>query len=32
MLAYFMGMGGLAIGFVIGKVYSDYKHKKKSNN
>lgn len=28
MLAYFMGMGGLAIGFVIGKVYSDYKHKK----
>lgn len=28
MLAYFMGMGGLAIGFIIGMVYSDYKHKK----
>lgn len=28
MLAYFMGMGGLAIGFIIGMSYSDYKHKK----
>lgn len=27
MLAYFMGMGGLAIGFVIGMLYSEHKHK-----
>lgn len=27
MLAYFMEMGGLAIGFIIGMFYSDYKHK-----
>lgn len=29
MLAYFMGIGGLAVGFVIGMIYSEYKHKKK---
>ena len=28
MLAYFMGIGGLAVGFIIGIVYSEYKHKK----
>lgn len=28
MLAYFMGIGGLAVGFIIGMLYSDYKHKK----
>ena len=28
MLVYFMGMGGLAVGFVIGMFYSEYKHKK----
>ncbi len=27
MLAYFMGMDSLAIGFVIGMLYSEYKHK-----
>ena len=29
MLEYFMGIGGLAIGFIIGVLYSDYKNKKK---
>lgn len=29
MLEYFMGIGGLAIGFIIGMCYSDYKNKKK---
>lgn len=29
MLGYFMGIGGLAIGFIIGVLYSDYKKKKK---
>lgn len=28
MLAYFMGIGGLAVGFVIGVLYSNYKGKK----
>ncbi len=28
MLAYFMGIGGLAIGFIVGMLYSDYKYKK----
>ena len=28
MLEYFMGIGGLAVGFIIGMFYSDYKHKK----
>lgn len=28
MLAYFMGIGGLAIGFIIGMLYSDFKNKK----
>lgn len=28
MLEYFMAMGGLAIGFVIGMLYSNHKHKK----
>lgn len=27
MLAYFMGIGGLAVGFVIGMFYSEYKNK-----
>lgn len=27
MLAYFMGMSGLAIGFIIGMIYSDHKYK-----
>lgn len=31
MLSYFMGIGGLAVGFIIGMLYSDYKHKKESN-
>lgn len=29
MLTYFMGIGGLAVGFVIGIIYSDHKDKKK---
>jgi len=29
MLEYFMGIGGLAIGFIIGYIYSNYKNKKK---
>ena len=29
MLEYFMGIGGLAVGFVIGMLYSEYKHKEK---
>lgn len=29
MLAYFMGIGGLAIGFIIGMLYSNYKNKGK---
>lgn len=29
MLLYFMGIGGLAIGFIIGMFYSDYKHRNK---
>ncbi len=29
MLEYFIGMGGLAIGFIIGMLYSDYKNSKK---
>lgn len=29
MLEYFMALGGLAIGFVIGMIYSEYKHKNK---
>ncbi len=28
MLEYFMGIGGLAVGFIIGMLYSDYQHKK----
>lgn len=28
MLAYFMGIGGLAVGFVIGVLHSNYKGKK----
>lgn len=27
MLAYFMGIGGLAVGFIIGMLYSEYKSK-----
>ncbi len=30
MLAEFMGIGGLAIGFIIGMLYSDYKNKKEN--
>ena len=29
MLAYFMGIGRLAVGFVIGMCYENYKNKKK---
>lgn len=29
MLEYFMAVGGLAIGFIIGMIYSEYKHKNK---
>lgn len=29
MLEYFMALGGLAVGFVIGMIYSEYKHKNK---
>ncbi len=29
MLEYFMGIGGLAVGFITGMLYSDYKHKNK---
>lgn len=29
MLAYFTGIGGLAVGFVIGMIYSEHKDKKK---
>ncbi len=29
MLEYFMGIGGLAVGFIIGILYSEHKHKKK---
>lgn len=28
MLEYFMGIGGLAVGFIIGVLYSEHKHKK----
>ncbi len=28
MLEYFIGIGGLAVGFIIGMLYSEYKHKK----
>ncbi len=28
MVQYFLAIGGLAVGFVIGMLYSDYKHKK----
>lgn len=28
MLEYFLAIGGLAVGFIIGMLYSDYKHKK----
>lgn len=27
MLAYFMGIGGLAVGFIIGLLYSEHKNK-----
>lgn len=27
MLAYFMGIGGLAVGFIIGILYSEHKSK-----
>jgi len=30
MLEYFMGIGGLAIGFIVGMLYSDYKNKRKN--
>lgn len=29
MLEYVMAIGGLALGFIIGMLYSDYKNKKK---
>jgi len=29
MFEYFMGIGGLAIGFIIGYFYSNYKSKKR---
>ncbi len=31
MLEYFMSIGGLAIGFIIGMFYSDYKNKNNNN-
>lgn len=31
MLAYFMSIGSLAIGFIIGTLYSEQKHKKGEN-
>ncbi len=30
MLEYFMAIGGLAVGFIIGMLYSDYKNKRKN--
>jgi len=30
MLSYFLGIGGLAIGFIVGMLYSDYKNKTKN--
>lgn len=27
MLGYFMGIGGLAVGFIIGMLYSEHKNK-----
>lgn len=32
MLAYFMSIGGLAIGFIIGTLYNKPKHKKEKIN
>ncbi len=32
MLAYFMGFGGLAVGFIIGIIYSECKYNKKNKN
>ena len=32
MLAYFMSMGGLAMGFIMGTLYSEQKHKKEKSN
>ena len=31
MLEYFLAIGGLGVGFIIGMVYSDYKYKKRKN-